>query len=81
MILKVGHFWMSCIKMSKRFNKQRDNKKKNPKMYTLGIEMCIKDNKRNDKPSWVCFIVTVFPIEGERCSGKTVPSRFPFLKQ
>ena len=34
-------------------------------MYTLGIEMCIKDNKRNDKPSCVCFIVTVFSIEGE----------------
>ena len=76
MILKVGHFWMKCIKMSIRFNKQRD-KKKHPKMYTLGIEMCIKDN---DKPSWVCFIVTVFPIEGEGCS-KTVPSRFPFFKQ
>ena len=50
-------------------------------MYTLGIEMCIKYNKRNDKPSCVCFIVTVFSIEGEGCSGKTVPIRFLFLKQ
>ena len=53
--------------------------KKSPKIW--GIEMCLKENKRNDKPSWVCSIVTVHSIKGEGCSGKTVPRKFQFLKQ
>ena len=55
--------------------------KKSPKTYTLGVEMCMKENKRNNKSSWVCLIVTVYSIEREGFSGKTVPRRFLFLKQ
>ena len=70
---------MSCIKISQRFNKQRDDKtNKSPKMYTLGIEMCMKENKRNDKPSWVCFIVTEYSIEGEGVVVKLFPVDFHF---
>ena len=70
----VGHIWKSCIRIPERFQKS-------PQTYTSGVEMCMKKIKRNNKSSWVYLIETVYSIEGEGCSGKTVPRRFLFLKQ
>ena len=62
--------------MHELYKNVRTFPKKSPKIW--GIEMCLKENKRNDKPSWVCFIVTVHSIKGRVAVVKLFPENFYF---